>query len=234
MSAAWPHDWSGARRIVHATSENLGCWQRGEHVASLSSERVIDAARHRNARRPLPRPCGVKGRSQGLAHLAAADSDDLYLEFVLDGTAGPVITDCAHESTSPNVFYLARQLLEFGRRLLGGGLGVYRSADAERYGARCENILEQPGNTPRRRRRNRRARRCLGVHGERALVFVLHVIRIGTGHSAPAQQWDGTGRDSSRSRQANVAASRGTRAWKDGMLAFVIADRDFDFRLSPG
>ncbi|WP_343418568.1 hypothetical protein [Candidatus Flexifilum breve] len=56
-----PQDWSGTRSIVHMTSRNLWDWHY-ESTLSLSSNRVIDAAVIRSAKRALAHV--VQGRSQ--------------------------------------------------------------------------------------------------------------------------------------------------------------------------
>jgi len=151
-----PYDWSGDRRIVHMTSNNLWDW-RLERVLTLSSSRVIDACVARL-------PHGVwrmwyKDEANE-SHSYAADSPDLYHWTVV----GPVITDCAHEG--PNVFQFQGAWWMITDHW--HGLGVYRSDDAEHW-VRQEDILAQPGQ--------RRDDAALGHHadvlaqGEQALIF---------------------------------------------------------------
>ena len=151
-----PHDWSGARAIVHLTSEDLWRW-RNESILALSSDRVIDAALHRM-------PGGhwrmwYKDEVNG-SHTWAADSDDLYQWTV----QGPVIADCPHEG--PNVFFWRGSYWMIIDRW--DGLGVYRSADAENWRC-CAKILDAPGT--------RRDDGAIGGHadvlvnGERAFIF---------------------------------------------------------------
>ncbi len=151
-----PRDWTGARAIVHLTSDNLWDWQR-QSVLELSSDRVIDAA--------LQRMPGGYWRmwykdEVNSSQTWAADSDDLYHWTV----HGPVITDCAHEGR--NVFFWRGSywlIIDHWN-----GLGVYRSPDAENW-RRCPNILDAPGV--------RKDDGAIGGHadvlvnGERAFIF---------------------------------------------------------------
>lgn len=151
-----PHDWSGARSIVHMTSRNLWDWHY-ESTLDLSSDRVIDAALHQ-----LPNGLWRMWYKDEANHSwsYAADSDDLYRWQV----QGPAITDCAHEG--PNVFRWRGyywMITDFWN-----GLGVYRSADAEHW-QRQANILDTPGR--------RADDGAIGGHadvlvqGERAFLF---------------------------------------------------------------
>ena len=151
-----PQDWSGARHIVHLSSDNLWDWQH-QSVLELSSDRVIDAALHRM-------PGGYWRMwykdEANRSHTWAADSDDLYHWSV----QGPVITDCAHEG--PNVFFWRGSYWMIID--CWAGLDVYQSADAEDW-RRCGSILDKPGV--------RRDDGVIGGHadievnGERAFIF---------------------------------------------------------------
>jgi hypothetical protein len=151
-----PVDWSGTRHIVHMTSPDLWQW-RFESRLALSSERVIDACVYRlpDGRWRMWYKDEVNG-----AHTYAAESDDLYRWRV----CGPVITDGPHEG--PNVFYWRGWYWLIADTWKG--LGVYRSADAERW-ERQADILDRPGS--------RADDRTVGLHadvlvqGERAYVF---------------------------------------------------------------
>jgi hypothetical protein len=151
-----PYDWSGDRRIVHMTSNNLWDW-RLEEVLTLSSNRVIDAC---VARLPNGLWRMWYKDEANESHTYAADSPDLYHWTVV----GSVITDCAHEG--PNVFGLQGAWWMITDHW--HGLGVYRSDDGERW-VRQGDILDRPGQ--------RRDDRALGHHadvlvqGERAYIF---------------------------------------------------------------
>ncbi len=151
-----PHDWSGPRRIIHYTSNNLWEWRR-ESILPLSSDRVIDACVHR-----LPDDrwrLWYKDEAHH-SHTYAADSQDLFEWRVV----GPVITDCAHEG--PNVFYWR------GRYWMivdhWQGLGVYRSDDGERW-QRQEDILATPGTRAEDGAKGHHA--DVLVQGEAAYIF---------------------------------------------------------------
>ncbi len=127
-----PHDWSGARSIIHMTSHNLWEWSY-QSTLTLSSNRVIDAA-------VMLMPSGrwrmwYKDEVNN-SYTYAADSDDLYHWSVV----GEVITDCPHEG--PNVFYWQSKywmITDFWQ-----GIGVYRSDDAEHW-ERQGTILDKSG-----------------------------------------------------------------------------------------
>jgi hypothetical protein len=127
-----PHDWSGPRRIIHYTSNNLWDWRK-ESILALSSDRVIDACVHRL-------PSGgwrmwYKDEARG-SHIYAADSADLFHWQV----AGPVMADHAQEG--PNVFHWR------GRYWMitdaWSGLEAYGSKDAEHW-TYSSTLLTTPG-----------------------------------------------------------------------------------------
>jgi len=151
-----PHEWTGARHILHMTSPNLWDWGLQSRL-ELSSDRVIDACVH-------PMPGGgwrlwYKDEAHG-SHIYAADSPDLVHWTV----AGAVLTDRGQEG--PNVFHWgdAYWLVTDPWK----GLGVYRSADAQRW-TPCPRILENPGT---RRDDQAQARHAdVLVQGDAAYIF---------------------------------------------------------------
>jgi len=209
-----PYDWSGDRRIVHMTSDNLWDW-RMEQVLTLSSNRVIDACVAR-----LPGDVWRMWYKDEENHsfTYAADSHDLYHWSVV----GPVITDCAHEG--PNVFALGSaywMVTDHWR-----GLGVYRSDDGQRW-VRQEDILHRPGQ--------RRDDAALGHHadvlvqGEQAFVFYFTHPEQNRAADTPRPSFEDMVPYAARRSSLQVAQI----VVRDGRL---ICDRDepFDLKLAKG
>ena len=205
-----PHDWSGSRSIIHFTSNNLWNWSH-QSILSLSSERVIDACLHQmpGGNWRLWHKDEVNG-----SHTWAADSNDLYKWTA----AGPVITDCAHEG--PNVFFWRGSYWMIVDHW--GGLGAYRSADAENW-RRCANILDAPG---RRRDDGAIGRHAdVLVNGDRAFIFYF-----------THPDWDGErqyGMDEIHPYHVKRTALQVAELeLRDGSLV-CDRDREFDFTLLP-
>jgi len=205
-----PHDWSGPRRIVHMTSNNLWDWHFEARLA-LSSERVIDAC-------VLQLPGGgwrmwYKDEADQ-SHTYAADSDDLYIWKV----NGPVITDCGHEG--PNVFSWKGYFWMVTDPWQG--LGVYRSSDAAVW-SRQANILDRPGQ--RLDDGQKGAHADVLVNGGRAFIFYFtHPDRNEPG----VYDMEATHPYSFKRSSLQVAELE----FVDGVL---VCDRDksFDFNLIP-
>jgi hypothetical protein len=209
-----PYDWTGDRRIVHLTSNNLWDW-RLESVLELSSNRVIDAG---VARLPDGRWRMWYKDEANYSYSYAADSADLYHWSVV----GPVITDCAHEG--PNVFIYQGcywMITDHWR-----GLGVYRSDDGERW-ERQGSILDRPGQ--------RRDDAALGHHadvlvqGENAYIIYFTHPEENTVARASRPTFEDTTPYALRRSSLQVARL----AVQDGRL---VCDRDeaFDFALENG
>ena len=206
-----PHDWSGARAILHLTSDDLWNW-RHESVLRLSSDRVIDAAVHRM-------PGGFwrlwyKDEVHD-SHTYAADSDDLYRWTV----HGPVITDRAHEG--PNVFCWRGSYWMIID--CWDGLGVYRSADADNW-TRCPNILGAPGA---RKDDGANARHAdVQVNAGRAFIFYF-----------THPEWDGQeqyGIDEMHPFHVKRTSLQVAELEVENGILVCDRDKAFDFTLRPG
>jgi hypothetical protein len=168
-------EWGGSPRIVHYTSEDLWNW-RYASTLSLSSPNVIDACVH-----PLPGG-GWRMFYKDCAdsYTYASDSPDLYHWH----TAGPMITDCAHEG--PNVFYWKQSYWMITDPWKG--LGVYKSNDMTEW-TRQPNILEAPGSRPEDGVKGGHA--DVVVSGDKAYIFYFtHPERL-VGTEEDYKQYDG-------------------------------------------
>jgi len=131
-----PHDWSGERHIVHATSSDLWDW-KVESILPLSSNYVIDACVERM-------PAGQfrmwHKDEANHSHTYAADSPDLFHWTA----AGEVIGGASHEG--PNVIHWRGAWWMITDHW--DGLGVFRSSDGLLWEKQPDNLVAGPGKGP--------------------------------------------------------------------------------------
>jgi hypothetical protein len=126
-------DWSGPRRILHLTSENLLDWEL-QSTLHLASEKVIDAA-------VLRLPDGswrlFYNNEEDRKSIYYADSPNLYQWQ----DAGKLVDD--QEGEGPKVFFWHGcywMIVDQWR-----GLAVYSSLDTLNWTPQAKRILEEPG-----------------------------------------------------------------------------------------